>query len=348
MRNGPKNCISDVPSSGTVQKKTGSIARWAQACFVICALGLIVFFRETPQFRTFGIIFASIVLEAFPFMLVGTLIGGVIEIFVSRETLTAWLPKRRYVAVFVAAGLGALFPVCECAIVPVVRRLVNKGIPLGAAVGFLLGAPIVNPVVAASTAVAYNFDWKIVTSRLVFGYGIAVSVGILMNLVFSQTQAIRAPDAANPMHSDDVDHGSAASPGEKVIRAIHHAARDFLDIGRFLVIGAFVAAAVQTLAVRHLFSPVVITPVVSIFLMMIMAIVLNLCSEADAFVAASFRWTLVPDSAQLAFMVLGPMLDIKLLLMYGGLFRGRAIAALASMTFAWVFVGMLFLHLVLT
>ena len=346
MKNGPSECMTESCCGNTVSK-SGKGARWAQACFVICALSVIVFFRKAPQFNTFGITFASIVLEAFPFMLLGSLTGGLIEVFVSRETITARLPQRRYLAVFAAAGLGLFFPVCECAIVPVVRRLVNKGIPLGAAIGFLLGGPIVNPVVAASTAVAYAFDWKIVVSRLLFGYGIAVGVGILMDVLFTKAQAIREGQPANLIHFGDVNDACRASPGENVMRAINHAAHDFLDMGRFLVMGAFVAALVQTLAVRHLFSPVVSTPLLSILMMMIMAIVLNLCSEADAFVAASFRWTLVPDSAQLAFMVLGPMLDIKLLLMYTGLFRNRFIAALASMTFVWVLVGMLLLHVVL-
>jgi uncharacterized membrane protein YraQ (UPF0718 family) len=344
--NGPLDSLPGSCCANTAYK-SGTAARWAQAGFVICALSVIAFFRNAPQFNTFGITFASIVLEAFPFMLLGSLTGGLIEVFVSRERLTAWLPQRRYLAVFAAAGLGLIFPVCECAIVPVVRRLVNKGIPLGAAIGFLLGGPIVNPVVAASTAVAYTFDWKIVVSRLGFGYGIAVGVGILMDVLFTQVQALRGEESGHRIHSGDAECALSILPRQKVMLAINHAAHDFLDMGRFLVIGGFVAAAVQTLAVRHLFSPVASTPLFSILMMMIMAIVLNLCSEADAFVAASFRWTLVPDSAQLAFMVLGPMLDIKLLLMYAGLFRKRFIAALAGMTFVWVLAGMLLVHLVL-
>jgi uncharacterized membrane protein YraQ (UPF0718 family) len=167
-----------------------------------------------------------------------------------------------------------------------------------------------------------------------------------MDVLFTKAQALRVGELTHPVHSGDAGCAVSALPRQKVILAINHAAHDFLDMGRFLVIGGFVAAAVQTLAVRHLFSPVASTPLFSILMMMIMAIVLNLCSEADAFVAASFRWTLVPDSAQLAFMVLGPMLDIKLLLMYLGLFRKRFIAALAGMTFVWVLVAMLLMHLV--
>jgi uncharacterized membrane protein YraQ (UPF0718 family) len=324
--------------------KDRKVALWAQACFILLALSSILFFNKTPQFRTLGITFVSIVLEAFPFMLIGTLVGGFIEIFLPREKIAEWLPERRKVTVFIAAGLGIFFPVCECAIIPVVRRLLKKGVPLSAAIAFLLGGPIVNPVVAASTAVAYFFDWSTVFSRLVSGYFIAVAIGFLMNLFFNKAQAVRAD---NPEIRRSIDEskcllkGPHTSLGEKIVLAVNHAAQDFFDIGRFLVIGAFVAGLVQTLAPKFLFSSVASTPASSILIMMVMAFVLSLCSEADAFVAASFRWTLVPVSAQLAFMTLGPMLDIKLLLMYGRIFRSRAILVLASLTFLLVFLSML-------
>ncbi len=122
-------------------------------------------------------------------MLLGTLIGGLIEVFIPQETITRFLPERRWWAVFIAAALGVIFPVCECAIVPVIRRLIKKGVPLSAAIAFLLGGPIVNPLVAASTAVAYFADWSIVIHRMVLGYFIAVAVGLLMNAVFFQNQS---------------------------------------------------------------------------------------------------------------------------------------------------------------
>ena len=118
---------------------------------------------------------------------------------------------------------------------------------------------------------------------------------------------------------------------------------DFFDIGRFLVIGAFFAAVVQTLVPRQVFAALTDPPALSILIMMVLAIVLNLCSEADAFVAASFRSTPVPLPAQLAFMILGPMLDIKLIIMYFNVFRIRAIVTLAALVFSMVFLSMVFL-----
>jgi len=328
------------------QQTSGRWALFSQLLFVLLALGLLVFFHRQAQFQTLGIIFVSIVLEALPFMLFGTLVGGFIEVFIPREIITRWLPEGRWWTVFLGAGIGLAFPVCECAIVPVVRRLLQKGVPLGAAVAFLLGGPIVNPLVAASTAVAYFADWSIVLQRLVGGYTVAVAVGLLVNLVFTKTAAIREDvfsDEARLAENTISGPGHPAGAGDKIGLAVSHAARDFFDIGRFLIIGAFIAAVLQTLIPRQLFSSVLGTPALSILAMMIMAVLLNLCSEADAFVAASFRSSLVPLSAQLAFMILGPMLDIKLIAMYHKVFRRRAIAALAVLTFAAVFLITVFI-----
>ncbi|WP_319406443.1 permease [uncultured Desulfosarcina sp.] len=130
----------------------------AQLAFLAALLCLVFFFRRTPWFDTLSITFVSIFLEALPFMLLGALIGGFIEVFVSKTLITRIIPAGILPAILLAAGLGLVFPVCECAIVPVVRRLFSKGLPLGAGIAFLLGGPIVNPLVALSTAVAYGND----------------------------------------------------------------------------------------------------------------------------------------------------------------------------------------------
>jgi uncharacterized membrane protein YraQ (UPF0718 family) len=330
------------------QAKSSQKALIAQFFFVLLALGLLVLFRDRAQFQTLGIIFVSIVLEALPFMLLGTLVGGFIEVFITAEKLTEWIPKQRWWTVFIGAGFGLVFPVCECAIVPVVRRLLYKGVPLSAAIAFLLGGPIVNPLVAASTAVAYFGDWSIVTSRMVWGYFIAVAAGLSMDLVFNKTKAVRRDIFSYQDHpnTDTISgHDKPVALGAKVGLAVNHAASDFFDIGRFLVIGAFFAGVLQTLVPRQAFAVAVDLPALSILIMMTMAMVLNLCSEADAFVAASFRSNFVPFSAQLAFMVLGPMLDIKLILMYLRVFRIPAIAALTAFTFATVFFSMIFVEM---
>lgn len=356
--------------SGPKQSKTECLP----ALFLVAALVFLPNGPESGSLNTFAIVFVSIVLEAIPFMLVGSLVGGFIETFVSRERMAALLPQKRWLTVCAAAGAGILFPVCECAVVPVVRRLVGKGLPLSAAIAYLLGGPIVNPIVGASTALAYAFNWRIVILRLSLGYGIAVVIGMLMGKLFTNAEAIKDNAAAcskdplscgcdpgaleyapsggcsmKPQQLPIISHkasvsiacgcGGTHTPADSWIDksgvAFIHAMDDFLAVGHYLVIGAFIAALAQTYIDRSSFLSLSHTPILSVLLMMALAILLNLCSEADAFVAASFQG-LMPAHAQMAFLLTGPMFDLKLLLMYQGIFRRRAIVVLSFLILAAV------------
>lgn len=342
---------------------------YLSALFLAAALVFLPSGAKSTTLNSLAIVFVSIVLEAIPFMLVGSLVGGFIEAFVSRERMATLLPRKGFLSVCFAAGAGIVFPVCECAVVPVVRRLIGKGLPLSAAIAYLLGGPIVNPIVAASTALAYAFDWRIVILRLGLGYGIAVVIGLLMGRLFPGIGAIKEygvtptqEDASCGCHHHPLAHkhsgacsGTAhalplmpSSAGNTTVcgcgnglvisdswlartgAAITHAMDDFLAVGHYLVIGAFIAAIAQTYIDRSSFLIFTETPVLSVVLMMALAVLLNLCSEADAFIAASFRG-LMPIPAQMAFMLTGPMFDLKLLFMYQTVFKRRAIIVLASL-----------------
>lgn len=365
--------------AATRLQKTRRIRTFAfESLFVVGVLVMFLVGYKSDSMRTLSLIFASIVLEAVPFMLIGALVGGLLETFVSRERITSILPKKRWQTILLAAGLGLIFPICECAVVPVVRRLARKGLPMAAAVAYLLGGPIVNPIVAASTAVAYKLDWTVMAGRLLMGYGIAVVIGLLMDRIFAKQNILHesvmegtgqvaesavetcgcghahhGADAIQANHSENCgDHDLVADCGcghahhhaptdarfiDKLLAALHHAADDFLGVGHYLIIGAFIAALAQTYIDRNIFIQLAGMPVVSILLMMILAILLNLCSEADAFIASSFR-SVMPMSAQMAFMLIGPMFDLKLLLMYQTLFKKRAIVVLASLIFVIVLI----------
>jgi len=340
---------------------------YLQATFLVSALILLVSQICSGSSDGLVIVFVSIVLEAIPFMMLGSVVGGLIEVFVNRDRLATMLSHNSWLTVFMAAGAGIVFPVCECAIVPVVRRLIGKGLPLGAAVAYLLGGPIVNPIVAASTALAYLDDLRMVVFRLTFGYIIAVTIGLLMGRKFSLSEAIKDNIEGSDMNAlvcgckeHSHDHCNPSEPFnmtqagsimrqhsgvagieskddtaetndwiDKMGSALTHAMEDFLAVAHYLVIGAFIAALAQTHIDRASFLSLSGEPVLAVLLMMALAVMLNLCSEADAFIASSFRG-LTPFSAQLSFMLTGPMLDIKLLLMYQNVFSRNTIIFLAS------------------
>jgi uncharacterized protein len=315
--------------------------------FALVALGAGMLTRD-PQVRDLAINFVAIILEAVPFMMIGALIGGIIEAFVPPEFVQRLLSGRTKSAIFVAAGLGVIFPICECAIVPIVRRLINKGVPLPAAIAFLLGAPIVNPVVAASTLLAYQGNWGMVATRMVCGYVIAVGVALVLGALFKHEAGALLPGEASCehgcFHCEGHHHDYKPSNfSSKILDAITHARDDFFTFAKFLIIGAFVAAlaraTIDVVAFRELFS----SPILSILAMMGLAVTLNLCSGTDAFIAAGFR-AVFPSTAQMAFMVLGPMLDLKLMLTYFTLFRSRMIGVLALLTFVAVLTAMMVLQ----
>jgi uncharacterized repeat protein (TIGR03943 family) len=250
--------------------------------------------RQRQVFTEITRVFLSIVLEALPFMLIGSLASGIIEVFISRQRLASILAKGKTRSVLLAAGLGMIFPVCDCAVVPVVRRLLRKGAPLSAAVAYLLAGPIVNPVVIAATAVAYRQDWRIVAARAGIGYVIAVTIGLLMGRFFRSRPALR-PEAGQPhehLHCDcghDHDDNHVQPLPVRFMEALRHAADDFLDIARFLIVGALVAGVLRGAMGQQGLLAAARNPLPAILVMMALGFVLNLCSEADAFVAASFR-----------------------------------------------------------
>ncbi len=370
------NPIPHAMGSEYKDSTRGSSIDYLPALFLAVSLFFLPSGSESSSLGSLAIVFISIVLEAIPFMLIGSLVGGFIEAFVSRERMATFLPRNGWLTVCLAAAAGIVFPVCECAVVLVVRRLIRKGLPFSAAIAYLLGGPIVNPIVAASTALAYAFDWRIVILRLGLGYGLAVVIGLLMGRLFAGSGAIKDNGAAlenNALSCGCHDHllghprggADSGTPHASLIitkqsdnttacecghshlalvdwvdkagAAFAHAFDDFLAVGHYLIIGAFIAALAQTYIDRSSFLSLSSAPALSMILMMALAILLNLCSEADAFIASSFQG-LMSLPAQMAFMLTGPMFDLKLLLMYQSVFKRKAIVVLSTLIFAGVLI----------
>jgi hypothetical protein len=315
--------------------------------FLVFAIAPIIHYGDNPALRNFSLTFSAIILEAMPFLLLGSLVGGLIEVLVPREKLMAWFGEQKWYTLFLAAGLGFVFPICECAIIPVMKRLLSKGISFSAAVAFLLGGPIVNPITFGSTAVAYSMILDIAVVRLVLGYVIAVFVGFAAGRLIDRDRAVH--ESVGVFHEEVGFSGSVypdkshdrRQPG--LIDALTHGAEDFLDMFRYLVFGAFAAALIQNLIDRSFFVSLSGNAPLSIILMMALAALMSLCSEADAFVAASFQFSL-PLSAQMAFMVLGPMFDIKLLFMALGVFRRNPVLVIYGFVIFTVFTVMILFH----
>ncbi|OPY58508.1 MAG: putative permease [Syntrophorhabdaceae bacterium PtaU1.Bin034] len=332
----------------TWKKATGkeTLGHAAQALILAFMVFLLVFWRGKPQMNTLGLVFSGIVLEALPFMVIGAIVGGLIEEFVSPHFVSS-LARRKVTGAIVGAALGIIFPVCECAVIPVARRLLKKGMPLSAGIAYLVGGPIVNPVVAVSTLAAYGFDFRVMWWRMSLGYVVAVLIGSIFGILYDRRLPLAAA-ADDPPSCCDHHHGEEKEEAllrQRVRRAFGHGASDFLSVAHFLIIGAFFAGLMQVLVARRELLFLSASPLWSIPAMMACAVLLNLCSETDAFIAASFR-SIVPFHLQMVFMLLGPMLDLKLFSMYLGLMRTRPLLTLCALILGLVALAGLFLRAV--
>lgn len=291
-----------------------------------------------PGVGNFGIVFGSLLIEAMPFILLGAVVSALIEVAVPSSFFErlARLPEPLQLP---AAGVaGFAFPVCECGSVPVARRLMAKGLSPAAAVTFMLAAPILNPIVITSTIVAYGGRpsfWPMVVGRAALGFVTAMAVGWVVG---------RQPaNALLHTAGDDHRHDHAHDSGPRAF--FGHLSGDFIFMGRYLVLGAAVAAALQTLVPQSIIGSVAGTPVLDLVAMMGLAFVLSLCSESDAFVAASFVQFGI--AAQLAFLVFGPMVDTKLGVLYSGTFNKAFFKTVLIVVTAVTLAGTLWVQVVL-
>lgn len=312
-------------------------------------------------FQDFAFSFLSILLEGIPFILMGTLLSGVIDAFLPAKVMTRLLPRNPAAAICLSGLLGLIFPMCECGVVPVIRRLIQKGLPVSCGITYMLAAPIVNPVVAISTFAAFRGqDPVYMTSmRLLLGFGVAVFIGFVLDrvpvgrilrksvlsVVTRQREERAKADHAEAEHHDHEHSHDVAEPyspshtpfREKVGIAVSVACKDFLDVTMFLVIGAGITAIFNTAVDQSLILPLAREPVLASATMMTLAGVLSLCSTSDAFIAATL--VAFSSSAKLAFLVFGPMMDIKLLFLYAVIFRKRFVLGLGVGLF--VLIGLI-------
>lgn len=287
-----------------------------------------------PSLLNLNTIFLSILIEAFPFVLIGVLIAGMIQIFVTEDHISKWIPKNKYLAVIMSCSVGALFPACECGIVPIIRRLVGKGVPVAAAIGFMLTGPLINPIVIASTYMAFGNDFKIAALRMGLGFVIAILVALMVGAFFSGTQFKSSISIVNHVHT------KKQSFLEKFWAMLQHSIDEFFDMAKYLIAGAFLAALVQTYMPAKTLLEIGSGTASSLAVMMGLAYFLSLCSEADAFIGASFS-SIFPSTSILGFLIFGPMIDLKNTMMMLSVFRFKFVMTVLALVAATVFTTLM-------
>jgi hypothetical protein len=292
--------------------------------------------RRVQDISIFAITAASIIMEAAPFLLLGSLLGAVLEVLVPERTLLRFIPDHPAGQVTVGLFAGMLLPTCECGIVPVARRLLLKNVPPRAAIPYMMAAPVVNPVVIASTLFAFQGDVTIVALRVMMVLVPAMAMGYALGDA-EPRQVLRGQPAdlrrlgeleAEHLHEHGHDCGCGCHTAEsnRFKAVLFHTGAEFLSMSRFLVFGAIVAAAFKTFLPPEVLQAFAGNGWLAVSGLMLLAVLLCVCSEADAFVAASF--VSFPSAAKVAFMAIGPMVDLKLIPMFFAVFHRRVAIAL--------------------
>jgi uncharacterized membrane protein YraQ (UPF0718 family) len=335
--------------------------RWGIHFLAMCCLLFLLFAFMGHRFplpsidmtalQTFKTMFISIILEAIPFVLLGVLLSSVLQVFVSEKAIQRWMPRNAVLGVLFACVLGLFFPVCECGLIPVVRRLIQKGMPVYIGMAFILSGPIINPVVYAATFMAFRTQPEMAYARMGLAFLVTCTIGLILYRVV-KTNPLKLPSGYSEHHHHDHDHHHhhhdhahehhhhANKLTDKLSNLLIHAADEFFEMGKFLIFGAILTALIQTFVARESLAAIGQGPISSHLFMIGFAYVLSVCSTSDAFVAASFLSTFSKGSL-LTFLVFGPMLDVKSTFMLLSAFKTKFVVLFCTLIVGCVLAGSL-------
>lgn len=319
-----------APSPRSAWIGAGLGAAIIAALFLVDAFLPTLFPASLPTRAQDGLTLAlSVLIEALPFVILGVLLSIVVQVWLPADVIHRWLPKRAWARRAVLSLLGMLIPVCECGNVPFARGLMMRGLAPAEAMTFLIAAPIVNPIVILTTHAAFGWDGGILVARLVGGYLIANLIGWIYS---------RHPDPDGMLTQRFVDTCERVThePGTPVRRSLTQFLVELRAVMPALVIGSALAGAVQVLIPREWLLAIGSNPVLSIVAMMVLAMTVAICSNVDAFFALSFASTF-SSGAIVAFLLVGPLVDIKMLALMRTTFTGRTLVGIVAIVLAAAF-----------
>ncbi|MHC5227666.1 permease [Enterococcus sp. LJL99] len=297
------------------------------------------------SFLQMSMIFLSIVIEALPFVLFGCIISGALQVFLTPERVKKILPKNKFLSICVGSVLGFFFPSCECGIVPIVHQFVKKDVPEYTAFAFMLTAPVINPIVMFSTYIAFSNSIKFVAWRVLGSLLIAFFVGIW--LAYINKQPILKNEAfvescADTKREEAVQPKTNRSVWKSSFQVLSHSLDEFFDTGRYLIFGSLLAALMQTYLPTGAILQLGHTKILAVIVLLLLAAILSLCSEADAFIGSSLLSLFGPGPV-IGFLVFGPVVDIKNLLMMKRYFKSSFMLKFVSIITVVVTVYALFI-----
>ena len=280
-------------------------------------------------------IFMSIFFESLPFLLLGSLISAIIETFISNEKMAKLIPKNKFLGSIVGVFLGFFLPACDCAVIPVSKRLLKKKVPINVAISFMLASPIINPVVMLSTYYAfYRTDPKIFWYRLLFGIVVSLVIGTIMGIIFGK-EDVTTNNSDKECACEHCDHEHHHE--NKFASIFKHTALDLFDVVKYLMFGALIASLMQVIIPRSVITTFNNNNILSVIVLMVFAYLISLCSTSDSFVGKSLL-TSFTESSIVAYLLLGPMIDIKNTMVLLGNYKKKFVVTLISLIFIVIFI----------
>ncbi|MCC9053164.1 permease [Microbacterium sp. F2E] len=266
----------------------------------------------------------SVLIESMPFVILGVLLSIVVQVWVPPGMIERWMPRRAWARRMALSLLGMFVPVCECGNVPFARGLMMRGFTVPETLTFLIAAPIVNPIVIITTHQAFGFDDCILIARLVGGFAVANLIGWLYSKHPDPDALVTERFAASCELANDPDATRGLDRGR---RSLAQFVVELRAVMPALIIGSALAGAVQVLVPRSALLAIGSNPALSIVAMIALAMIVSICSNVDSFFALSFASTFTPGSIA-AFLLVGPLVDVKMLALLRTTFRTKVLVGL--------------------
>ena len=289
---------------------------------------------EVFNIKNIAIIFLSIFFEALPFLLLGSIISSIIEKYVSNEKIASIIPKNPILGSLFGIFLGFFLPACDCAVIPITKRLIKKKVPINVAVSFMLASPIINPVVLLSTYYAfYSTNPKIFWARFILGILVAVVVSSILGLIFKDDFVVK-----NSIEEIEEECSCCHHHHENAfLEIVNHTMSDLFDVLKYMIFGALIASFVQVYMPRSVITVFNNNNYLSIIVLMLFAYLLSLCSTSDSFIGKSLINSFTKSSV-VAYLLLGPMIDVKNTIVLVGNFKKKFTIYLIVLIFVVVFI----------
>jgi uncharacterized membrane protein YraQ (UPF0718 family) len=318
-----------APRRAVPESKPGAVAR--RVLVGLLVFGVLFAIRGTaPEKLRLGDVVQdaitlsiSVIIESLPFVILGITVSIAVQLWVPSHRMFRFLPRTPILRRVVLSLLGVMLPVCECGNVPLARSLMTRGLTVADSLTFLLAAPILNPITILVTYQAFGLSNGILFWRIMGGFLIANLIGLLISRHAQQTDLLtpRFHDACR-VHDHVV--------GDRRTQALRLFTTESRAMLPALFIGSMIAGLIQAVISRDVLLTLGQNPVWSVLALIGLAFVISLCSTVDAFFILSLGSTFSPG-AIVAFLVFGPMIDIKMLALLRTTFTARTLGMLTTM-----------------